>query len=134
MERHKFHIESLEKILRAIDNDAVDLKPIHNLRADIDYYIESNQESDFKENDSMYEEIDMDNISTIMAPVIAVAATTMHPLSLCNGSSASLMGSATTLMDLSGPMLNMHSSASSLYVGHMNEAIVFLDALCFTSL
>ncbi|CAF3333802.1 unnamed protein product [Rotaria sp. Silwood1] len=32
IERHKFHIESLEKILRAIDNDALDLKPIHNLQ------------------------------------------------------------------------------------------------------
>jgi CCR4-NOT transcription complex subunit 3 len=112
MERHKFHIESLERILRAIDNDAVDLKPIHNLRADVEYYIESNQESDFKENELMYEEIDMDNLTTIMAPVIAVPTTQSHPPSLSNGTSSSLNSNTTTLMDISGPSLNLHSHSS----------------------
>jgi CCR4-NOT transcription complex subunit 3 len=109
MERHKFHIESLEKILRAIDNDAVDLKPIHNLRADVEYYIESNQESDFKENELMYEEIDMDNLSTIMAPVIAVPSTQSHLPSLSNGS---LCSNTTTLMDISAATLNLHPHSS----------------------
>ncbi|CAF1424164.1 unnamed protein product [Adineta steineri] len=109
IERHNFHIQSLEKILRAIDNDALDLKPVHNLRADIEYYMESNQESDFKENDLMYEEIDMDNILTSIAPVIAVPATTTqsHPSSLPNGSS--LCSNSSTLMDLSAPSLSLHS-------------------------
>src|SRR5208283_4901768 len=102
MERHKFHIESLEKILRAIDNDVVDLKPIHSLRADVEYYIESNQESDFKENDSMYEEIDMDNLTTIMAPVIAVPTSQSHLPLLSNGTSSSLGSNTSTLMDISG--------------------------------
>jgi CCR4-NOT transcription complex subunit 3 len=111
MERHKFHIESLEKILRAIDNDVVDLKPIHNLRADVEYYIESNQESDFKENEAMYEEIDMDNLTTIMAPVIAVPITQSHLPSLSNGSS-SLCSNTTTLMDISAATLNLHPHSS----------------------
>ncbi|CAF4951079.1 unnamed protein product, partial [Rotaria sp. Silwood1] len=113
IERHKFHIESLEKILRAIDNDALDLKPIHNLRADIEYYIESNQESDFKENELMYEEIDMDNLTTIMAPVIAVPITQSHPSSLSNGNSNSLNSNTSTLIDLSTPTLNLHSHSST---------------------
>jgi CCR4-NOT transcriptional regulation complex NOT5 subunit len=74
----------------------------------VEYYIESNQETDFKENDLMYEEIDMDNLSTIMAPVVAVPTTQSHPSSLCNGTSSSL-NSATTLMDMSTAALNMHS-------------------------
>ncbi|CAF2713930.1 unnamed protein product [Rotaria sp. Silwood2] len=114
IERHKFHIESLEKILRAIDNDALeDLKPIHNLRADIEYYMESNQESDFKENELMYEEIDMDNITTIMAPVIAVPITQSHAPSLLNGNSNSLNSNTTTLIDISTPTLNIHSHTST---------------------
>ncbi|CAF2265206.1 unnamed protein product [Rotaria magnacalcarata] len=114
IERHKFHIKSLEKILRAIDNDALHLKPIHNLRADIEYYIESNQESDFKENDSMYEEIDMDNLTTIMLPLIAGPTTQSHPLSLTNGNSNSLNSNsnATSLIDISSSSLCMHSHLS----------------------
>lgn len=114
IERHKFHIETLEKILRAIDNDAIDLKPIHNLRDDVEYYIESNQESDFKENEQMYEEIDLDNLSTILAPVIAIPATATttttqsHPSSLSNGTSNSL-NSHSTLMDISSATFNIHS-------------------------
>ncbi|CAF4540534.1 unnamed protein product, partial [Rotaria socialis] len=112
IERHKFHIKSLEKILRAIDNDALDLKPIHNLRPDIEYYIESNQESDFKENDLMYEEINMDNLTTIMLPLIAGPTTQSHPLSLTNGSSNSLNSNATSLIDISSSSLGMHSHLS----------------------
>ena len=106
IERHKFHIESLEKILRAINNDALDLKTIHNLRADIEYYVESNQDSDFKENDLMYEEIDLDNLSTLLTPVIAVATQPHLPL-LSNGNSMGT-GSA-SLMDMNLTAMNMHS-------------------------
>ena len=110
MERHKFHIESLEKILRAIDNDIVDLKPIQNLRADVEYYIESNQESDFKENDSMYEEIDMDNLTYNHGiGSYAVPTTQSYIPSLCNGTSSSLGSNSSALMDLSGATLSLHS-------------------------
>jgi CCR4-NOT transcription complex subunit 3 len=107
IERHKFHIESLEKILRAINNDALDLKTIHNLRADIEYYVESNQDSDFKENELMYEEIDLDNLTTLMTPVIAVP-TQSHPSSLLNGISSSLnSNTASNHIDIT---MNMNSA------------------------
>lgn len=109
MERHKFHIESLEKILRAINNDALDLKIIQNLRADVEYYVESNQDSDFKENDMMYEEIDMDNLLTIIAPVIAVPVQP-HTPSLSNGSSS--LNSASSHMDICSSAMNINSSTS----------------------
>jgi len=111
IERHKFHIQSLEKILRAINNDALDLKTIHNLRDDIEYYVESNQESDFKENESMYEEIDLENLSTLMTPVIAVA-TQSYPPSLSNGNSNSTSSTSSTLMDISSSTINIHSLPS----------------------
>ncbi|UJR22599.1 hypothetical protein I4U23_025643 [Adineta vaga] len=96
IERHKYHIESLEKILRAINNDALDPKTIQNLRPDIEYYVESNQDSDFKENDLMYEEIDMDDLTTLMAPVIVVPTTQSHPSSLSNGICSGLNSNATS--------------------------------------
>ena len=71
--------------------------------------MESNQETDFKENDLMYEEIDLDNLSTIMAPVIAVPTTQSHCSSLSNGTSSSLNSNPSTLMDISSAALNIHS-------------------------
>jgi hypothetical protein len=59
----------------------------------------------------MYEEIDMDNLTTIMAPVVAVPAQS-HPSSLCNGTSGSLNSNLTTLMDISAPSMNLHSSTN----------------------
>ncbi|CAF1306056.1 unnamed protein product, partial [Didymodactylos carnosus] len=66
IERHKYHIESLEKILRAVNNDALDPKIVQHIRQDLDYYIESSQELDFKENEQMYDEIDLDDLSMLM--------------------------------------------------------------------
>ena len=109
IERHKYHIESLEKILRAIDNDVVDLKPIQNLHLDVEYYIQSNQESDFKENELMYEEIDLDNLSSLMTPVITPPVAQSHSSLLSNGTSSSLTSNISTLMDISSTTLNLHS-------------------------
>lgn len=76
----------------------------------MEYYVTSNQESDFKENDLMYEDIDLDNLSTITIPVVAAAAASSviqsHSSSLSNGMSSS---NVPTLMDISGITLNLHS-------------------------
>ena len=112
IERHKYHIESLEKILRAIDNDALDPKIINNLRDDIEYYVRSNQESDFKENELIYEEIDMDELPNIMAPVIASCGQS-HSSSLSNGTSSSLNSNSTSNhIDISSSAININSSCN----------------------
>jgi hypothetical protein len=58
----------------------------------------------------MYEEIDMDDLSTLMAPVIAVP-TSSHPSSLSNGS---ILNSNTALihMDMSSAAININSSTN----------------------
>lgn len=108
IERHKFHIESLEKILRAMDNEAIDLKLVRDLQADVEHYVKSNQEPDFKENDMMYDEIDMDNLTTIMAPLITTAPSQSHPSSLPNGATSNLSSNPSALIDLSTPLANIH--------------------------
>ena len=61
----------------------------------------------------MYEEIDMDNLTTILAPVIAVP-TTQSYLPLSNGTSSSLNSTTTTLTDIGGAAaLNVHSHSST---------------------
>ncbi len=77
----------------------MELKTIHNLRADIEYYVESNQDSDFKENELMYEEIDLDDLTTLMAPVINVPVQS-HSTSLSNGSSSLNSNSTLSHMDI----------------------------------
>ncbi|CAL1548571.1 unnamed protein product [Lymnaea stagnalis] len=69
-ERHKFHIETLEKIMRQVDNDKLPVDKIKELREDIEYYVESNLESDFNENLYLYDELDLEEIGTD-APAIA---------------------------------------------------------------
>lgn len=92
----------MQKILRAIDNEAVDLKEVNELRTDIDYYVRSNQEPDFKENDMMYEGIDMDNLNSIMGPGVTTPSQT-HPTSTFNGGthgSSIILSTATDVIGL----------------------------------
>ena len=92
-----------------MDNEAIDLKLVRELQPDVEHYVKMNQEPDFKENDMMYDEIDMDNLTTIMAPVISTAPSQSHPPSLSNGASASLSSNPSTLMDISTPLSTIHS-------------------------
>ncbi|CAF1629130.1 unnamed protein product [Adineta ricciae] len=58
----------------------------------------------------MYEEIDLDNLLTSIAPVIAVPSTTQpHPSPLLNGASSSLNSNTTTLLDFGVGSLSLHS-------------------------
>lgn len=122
IERHRFHIESLEKILRAMDNEAIDLKLVRDLRTDVEHYVKSNQEPDFEENDGMYDEIDMDNLTTIMAPVISSASSQSHPPSISNGISSNISSSTSTLMDLNPPLANLHLSSERTIAGSASNS------------
>lgn len=56
-ERHKFHIKKLETILRLLDNDGVEVGQVRRIKDDVEYYIESNQEPDYEENEYIYDDI-----------------------------------------------------------------------------
>lgn len=56
-ERHKFHIAKLEKLLRMLDNDGVEVEQVRRIKDDVEYYIESSAEPDFEENTFMYDDI-----------------------------------------------------------------------------
>ncbi|KAK7506379.1 hypothetical protein BaRGS_00002491 [Batillaria attramentaria] len=63
-DRHKFHIKHLEMAMRAVDNDALAVEQIKSIKDDIDYYVESNQEPDFEENEFLYEDLDLDDLAS----------------------------------------------------------------------
>lgn len=63
-ERHKFHIKHLEMAMRAVDNDALAVEQIKNIKDDIEYYVESNQDPDFEENEFLYEDLDLEDLAS----------------------------------------------------------------------
>ncbi|KAL5473121.1 hypothetical protein EMCRGX_G027567 [Ephydatia muelleri] len=60
VERHKFHIQKLETIMRMMDNCTLDPEPVKNIQDDISYYVDSNQDPEFAENEMMYEDLDLE--------------------------------------------------------------------------
>jgi hypothetical protein len=47
-ERHNYHVSRLELMLRLLDNDNLSVDDINNVKDDVNYYIESNQDPDFQ--------------------------------------------------------------------------------------
>ncbi|KAH9513143.1 CCR4-NOT transcription complex, subunit 3 [Bulinus truncatus] len=62
-DKHKFHIVTLEKIMRQVDNDKLAVDKIKELRDDIEYYMESNQDPTFQENPYIYDDLDLEDIA-----------------------------------------------------------------------
>jgi hypothetical protein len=59
----------------------------------------------------MYEEIDMENLTTLMAPVIAVPISS-HPPSLSNGTSSLNSNTTSSHIDISSSVMNINSSTN----------------------
>jgi len=75
VERHHFHVERLETVMRMMDNDAVETEQVKNIRDDVEYYVDSNQEPDFEENEFIYDELDLDECHNAMLAADLLLAT-----------------------------------------------------------
>lgn len=60
-ERHKYHMNKLETLMRALDNDGVDVDQVRDIQDSIRDYVENNQEVDFMEDEYMYEDLNLDD-------------------------------------------------------------------------
>jgi len=58
-ERHKWHQNKLELVLRSLENGSVDTDQVKDLKDDIQYYVQNNQEVDFIEDDAIYEGLNL---------------------------------------------------------------------------
>merc|ERR1711972_1308371 len=58
-EQHRWHIKKLEQLLRAVDNDAVDLSDVALVRDSIDFYVDNNQEPDCYHDETVYDCFDL---------------------------------------------------------------------------
>ncbi|KXL43847.1 MAG: hypothetical protein FE78DRAFT_132561, partial [Acidomyces sp. 'richmondensis'] len=60
VERHKWHTSKLEILLRLLENGSVDTEQVKAIEDGIKYYVEQNQEMDFMEDDTIYDDLNLD--------------------------------------------------------------------------
>ncbi|ANZ77594.1 BA75_04420T0 [Komagataella pastoris] len=57
LERHHWHQEKLEIALRLLENGILKAERLMQIKDDLEYYLESNQEYDFMEDDTIYDDL-----------------------------------------------------------------------------
>lgn len=58
--RNKSHIERLEEVLHNLETDLLAPEKIDEIKDDLDYYVENNQEDDYVEYDDFYDQLKVD--------------------------------------------------------------------------
>ncbi|GIX81418.1 CCR4-NOT transcription complex subunit 3, partial [Caerostris extrusa] len=66
-EKHKYHINQLETLLRLLDNRSVEVDQIKKIKDDVEYYVDCSQEPDFQENEYIYDDLDLENYEDYLA-------------------------------------------------------------------
>ncbi|KAG1471651.1 hypothetical protein G6F56_001999 [Rhizopus delemar] len=60
MERDRWHINRLELVLRLLENDQLAVEKIMDIKEDVQYYLECNQEPDFEEDEYIYDDLNLE--------------------------------------------------------------------------
>jgi CCR4-NOT transcription complex subunit 3 len=60
LERHKYHQGKLELLLRSLENGNVETEQVQELEENIKYYVEENQAVDFLEDDTIYDDLNLE--------------------------------------------------------------------------
>lgn len=58
--RNKSHVERLEEVLHNLETDLLAPEKIDEIKDDLDYYVENNQEEDYVEYDDFYDQLKVD--------------------------------------------------------------------------
>lgn len=64
-ERHKWHQGKLDLLQRALENSNVDTEQVKEIEDSIKYYVEENQSPDFMEDDTIYDDFNLDEEEAI---------------------------------------------------------------------
>ncbi|KAI5968660.1 NOT5 [Candida margitis] len=59
IDRNNTHIEKLEEVLDNLENDRLDPAKIDDIKDDLDYYVEMNQDEDYVEYDEFYDQLEV---------------------------------------------------------------------------
>lgn len=69
MEKNNWHLSKLEIILRYLENGQVEPEQINEIKDSINYYIESNQDPDFYDDDTIYDTLGLDEVEPAFGTV-----------------------------------------------------------------
>lgn len=58
-ERHRWHIKKLELILRAMDNDAIDMSDLALIKDSVEFYLDNNQDENCYHDETLYDGFDL---------------------------------------------------------------------------
>ncbi|KAH9376100.1 hypothetical protein HPB48_014490 [Haemaphysalis longicornis] len=64
--RHQYHILKLETLMRMLDNGTIEACKISEIKEDVEYYIESCQDPDFEENEFLYDDLNLQDMTDIL--------------------------------------------------------------------
>lgn len=67
VEKHRYHIKQLETLMRMLDNETVEVEQIKKIKDDIEYYIESSQDTEFQDNEYIYDDLDLEDMQAFRA-------------------------------------------------------------------
>lgn len=65
---HKFHLSKLEGIIRLVNNDRLECDPVDALKEDLDYYLESCEDEDYRmayDEDFFYESLGLEELDVV---------------------------------------------------------------------
>merc|ERR1711988_447799 len=70
IKRYRWHIGKMEQIIRMIDNDAIEPGRVEEIKEDIEYYIESNDEMEGMEDFDPYEVLQLDEMPAVLVETV----------------------------------------------------------------
>ncbi|CEP63478.1 CCR4-NOT core subunit NOT3 LALA0_S08e03400g [Lachancea lanzarotensis] len=72
--RFRWHLQQLELALRLVENQELDPEQVKGVQDDINYYVESNMEADFVEDETIYDSLNLTSNEAIAHEVAAAFA------------------------------------------------------------
>lgn len=69
IQRHEYHINNLENILKLLQNDEMSSDKLNEFKDDILYYVENNNEPDFVEYDTLYQDMGCEVTTNTIIPI-----------------------------------------------------------------
>lgn len=61
-DRRAWHVSKLESTLRLLENDSLTTEQVTELKEDVSYFVESNQEEDFEEDEGIYDDLNLEEL------------------------------------------------------------------------
>merc|ERR1712224_493177 len=68
LDRHRWHVRKLELLLRALDNDQVEIADLAIVRDSVDFYVENHHDPDCMHDEGLYDCFDLHEYEEVAKP------------------------------------------------------------------